>query len=118
MTKTWMAWALCPALALPFALQSASTKEAKNGSTKSGLVRLRDDGGQEKARDADEADRFDRDAWRAKLGAKDLDARERDLDALIELARTDDAARDALRDWASNEKDRELAWTSRLALRE
>lgn len=118
MTKTWMAWALCPALALPFALQSASTKEAKNGTTKSGLVRLRDDAAQEKARDADEADRFDRDAWRAKLGAKDLDARERDLDALIELARTDDAARDALKEWASSEKDRELAWTSRLALRE
>lgn len=65
-----------------------------------------------------QADDFDRDAWRARLGGRDLAAREHAFEELVELARRDDAARAALKDWSTADGDAELAWTSRLALRE
>jgi hypothetical protein len=65
-----------------------------------------------------EANDFDRAAWRAKLGGRDLEARERAFEELVALARRDDTARAALREWADAKDDADLAWTSRLALRE
>lgn len=64
------------------------------------------------------ANEFDRAAWRAKLGGRDLAARERAFDEVVELARRDPAARAALEEWSTAEGDGDLAWTSRLALRE
>ncbi len=62
--------------------------------------------------------KFERDEWKRKLGAADLDARERDLDALVQLAREDRDARRALEEWSRDRDAGELAWTARMALRE
>lgn len=61
---------------------------------------------------------FDEVAWRARLTQADLAERERALDEVAELARRDQAVRKALADWAKDGKNPDLAWTSRLALRE
>jgi hypothetical protein len=102
-----------PALSLPFLTHDATTQAAPK---ERGLVRVpRDDRGGEDVQSRSRSE-FDRAAWRAKLEADDLDARERGFDALVELARRDDEARRALEEWA-REGSGELAWTSRLALR-
>jgi hypothetical protein len=59
---------------------------------------------------------FDGPAWRELLGTRDLEAREREYGRLVEEARENAGARARLREWAEGEGD--LAWTSRLALRE
>lgn len=61
---------------------------------------------------------FDRDAWRKKITAGDLEEREAAFDRLSGLARHDPAAREALEAWSRDESDTGLAWTSRLILRE
>ena len=70
----------------------------------------------EKRTDQDASD-FDRAEWKKKISARDLSQREDAFDRLAELARKDPAAREALESW-SEENDSELAWTSRLILRE
>jgi hypothetical protein len=59
---------------------------------------------------------FDAHAWKEALGQADLDRRQASYDQLLDLARRDPAARAALDEWARGQD--ELAWTSRLALRE
>jgi hypothetical protein len=63
-------------------------------------------------------ERFDARAWRERLGARDLDARERDYDQIVQRARRDPEARRALEEWSRDAGAPELAWTARLALRE
>ena len=61
---------------------------------------------------------FDREDWSERLQSPDLEARERSFDELLDLARgaAGESTRAALEEWAA--ADDELAWTSRLALRE
>ena len=66
--------------------------------------------------DQDASD-FDRAEWKKKISARDLSQREEAFDRLAEIARKDPAAREALESW-SEEEGSELAWTSRLILRE
>lgn len=113
-TNGW-ALALVPALAGPWIAIQAGVSHGDDGSKPGGLVRVQPDD----AGDGQEgAATFDRDAWRARLEARDLDARQRDFDALVERARRDDGARAAIEAWAKDDQARELAWTSRLLLRE
>lgn len=60
----------------------------------------------------------DRAAWQKRLSVTDLDARERALDEVIELARSNDHARLMLEEWSLDQLDVELAWTARMALRD
>lgn len=61
---------------------------------------------------------FDARAWEEKLAARDLDERERAFASLVDVAVHDDAARETLRAWSTDESRGDLAWTARLALRE
>jgi hypothetical protein len=61
-------------------------------------------------------DGFEGAAWRRALGHAKLEVREREYARLVDEALKSPAAREALREWARGED--ELAWTSRLALRE
>ena len=78
-----------------------------------GLVRVQTD-------DSDDAEgaEFDRKDWQTRLSSRDLERRERDFDRMVDLARSNTEARAALEDWSKSTSDAELAWTSRLALRE
>lgn len=58
------------------------------------------------------------DAWREQISDADLDAREQAFDRLVDAARKDADLRKTLRAWADDRDGGELAWTSRLALRE
>ena len=61
---------------------------------------------------------FDREGWRERLQSSDLDSREQSFEELLDLARgaAEESTRATLEEWAAG--DDELAWTSRLALRE
>jgi len=61
---------------------------------------------------------FDASAWRQRLSAEDLDARERAFADLVEEATANDSAREALQTWSTATDRPDLAWTARLALRE
>ena len=61
---------------------------------------------------------FERERWRERLLATNLDLRERSFDALLRRARLDPIARAFLEELASDPNGGELAWTARLALRE
>jgi len=60
----------------------------------------------------------DRQKVREDLTQDDLEARERAFDEVVRRARRDPALRDALRGWAEDTSEGDLAWTARLALRE
>lgn len=64
------------------------------------------------------AQAFEPQAWRTRLTDGDLTARERSYEELLDLAREDRKARQALEDWSRANDAPELAWTARLALRE
>jgi hypothetical protein len=74
------------------------------------------DGKRDGNRDGEE--RFDGDAWRKRLGTGDFEERERAFDQLARLARHDEDARKAIEEWSKSGQDPELAWTSRMLLRE
>ena len=103
----WFAIAALPLLAGPALLGQQKSDGAD--ASKSRLTRV--------ARHDDD-DAFDRDAWKKKLSDANLDQRERAADELSRLARQDAGARSALEEWSKDDKDRELAWTSRMLLRE
>lgn len=113
MKTRWLAMAALPLLAAPgFTGDKKSGDEAKESTAASRgrLARVAD------GRKIDE--RFDRDAWRKRLSASDLADREQACEELGDLARRDGEAREALVEWSKDEHDRDLAWTSRMLLRE
>lgn len=107
MNTRWLMMAALPVLAIPFAWAQAKG-HGENGK----LTRV-----SPRSEQQDEK-RFDSDAWRKKLTAGDLEARESAFDELVGAARRDPAAREAIEAWSHDESDANLAWTSRLALRE
>jgi hypothetical protein len=94
-------WAVAPALVAPLLVTDTTPQT-------SGLMRVQS---QSAAPAADLA------AWKDKLSARDLDQRERAFDEFVQVLRQDDDLRRAVRDWRDG-SDQELAWTTRLALRE
>jgi hypothetical protein len=109
MTTNWMAIVGAPALVAPLVLCTSTGNTAdSNAATKNGLVRV----------NTQTPATFDADAWKERLRANDLEAREHDFERLIGEARDNDAARKQLEAWAHDDSDANLAWTSRLALRE
>jgi hypothetical protein len=90
-------------------MQSSSPQDAP--APKGRLTRVRD-------ADNDKQERFDREAWKKRLGAADFDERVRAFDELAGLAGRNGDARKALEAWSKDNQDSELAWTSRLLLRE
>jgi hypothetical protein len=63
-------------------------------------------------------DPWERESWRGKLSASDLDQREHAFEQLLDAARRDPEARAKLELWSEDGTDTEFAWTARLALRE
>lgn len=61
---------------------------------------------------------FDARGFEERLGAHDLDERERAFSDVVDAAVHDDAARETLRSWSRDAGRPDLAWTARLALRE
>src|SRR5689334_19168779 len=109
MTTNWMAIVGAPALVAPLILCTSNGNSAdSNATTHNGLVRVNE---QTPAT-------FDADAWKQRLRASDLEAREHDFERLLDEARDNDAARKQLEAWAHDDGDANLAWTSRMALRE
>ena len=111
MKARWMVMAALPLLAAAGAIGTARASSAAQDAKNGGLKRV-----VEEPRDAEEA--FDKDAWRKKLAAADLSKREKAFEELADLARHDRDARKAVEEWSGDGKDAELAWTSRLLLRE
>ncbi len=104
MKNHWMVLA-----ALPLVAATAVPTGTQN--TKSnGLKRVVDD-------TRDDHEGFDAAAWKKKLSTNDLAQREKAFAELVDLARRDSDARKAVESWA-DDKDSELAWTSRLLRRE
>lgn len=105
---------LCATPSTPVQNSSSTSPSTRGG----GLVRVSADGSATDDDPSPQASKFERDEWKRKLGVADLDARERALDALVQIARDDRDARRALEEWSRDRDAAELAWTSRLALRE
>jgi PDZ domain len=61
---------------------------------------------------------IDPEAWKAQLADKDLDLREQAFERAVRAARQQPKLREALEGWARDASSPELAWTSRLLLRE
>lgn len=109
MKMTWVAATVLPLLAAG----AISAQKSDAHSSKGKLERVTD-----RDKDKDTEDRFDQDAWRKRLSASDLEERVRAFDELAALAGRNDEARKALEAWSKDDKDSQLAWTSRLLLRE
>src|SRR6185295_14796478 len=108
MKTRWWAMAALPLLAAPGITGQQNSGNATQDTAppvRGGrLSRVTD--GQE-----DEQGSFDREAWRKRLSANDLEERERACDELGALARHDGEARKTLQEWSKEDQDRELAWT-------
>lgn len=87
-----------------WAAANPAAQDAGDDGTRGGLVRVEP-----------EAD-FDAQVWRERLTQPDLAERERAFGELVEQARQERDAEDALETWSRGAG--ELAWTARLALRE
>jgi hypothetical protein len=109
MKMGWFAMAALPLLAATGAPgQDPSAQETT--APKGKLVRVND------GRKGDE--KFDKDAWRKRLASQDLEERERAFGEIAALARHNDEARKAIEEWSKSTSDGDLAWTSRLLLRD
>src|SRR5262245_22123644 len=106
-------WALGFAPVVAMLAAGASETKRATPDEPQGLVRVQSEDADD-ARDVE----FDRKDWEAKLSSRDLERRERDFDRMVELARTNADARSALEEWSKDSSRADLAWTSRLALRE
>lgn len=106
-TTMWLVTAALPIVAATGLAATNGGQEARSG----GLKRV-----VEEPRDGQ--DSFDAKAWKKRLGSGDLAEREKAFDELADLARRDGDARKAVEDWANDDGNSELAWTSRLLRRE
>ena len=61
---------------------------------------------------------IDPETWKSQLADKDLDLREQAFERAVRAARQQPKLREALEGWARDASSPELAWTSRLVLRE
>jgi hypothetical protein len=69
------------------------------------------------AQDQDQS-KLEVDGWKAQLAEKDLDLREQAFERAVRAARMQPELREALERWAADSSAPDLAWTSRLILRE
>ncbi len=123
MNTNWMAIVGAPALVAPLVLCSTTHGNHTNSTAHSGLVRVdaltptppnsaAPNSGAQMPAD------FDADGWKAQLRQRDLEAREHAFERLIEETRGNDAAQKQLEAWSQDDSNPDLAWTSRMALRE
>jgi hypothetical protein len=101
MKLTLIPWAVAPALVAPLLLSDTNT---------SGLVRVQ-------AQQLTPVPAPDLSAWKDRLTARDLDRREQAYGDFVAALRQDPSLRRAVEEWRGG-SDTDLAWTSRLALRE
>jgi hypothetical protein len=113
MNSTWIAFASLTVLLATGPGVQDKPSEAGPTRGKNRLTRVAPD-----SRDDDEDGPFDREAWKKKLTQADLAARQDEFERLAGIARGNDAARAALEDWSHDTQNQDLAWTSRLLLRE
>src|SRR5688572_2779048 len=64
------------------------------------------------------AQAIDAESWKAQLAEQDLDLREQAFERAVRAARQQPQLREALERWAGDSRAPDLAWTSRLILRE
>jgi hypothetical protein len=142
-TNGWI-WIAVPVLAAPLFL-AARTSLGAPGESKDGLTRVSSSAKTEAAEDNDaqsapqpnapqhgaragdskaqggsarHAGEFDAVLWRERLQQKDLESRERDFDTLVREAADNESARREIEGWSKDDSNPDLAWTSRLVLRE
>jgi hypothetical protein len=115
MKLTWLTALTVPVALVP-ALWSTAQAQGTPTDTAHGRMARVQSGGDD---DADsKGQSFDAEAWRKRLKQADLDARQRDFDALVKRARREKNVREAIDRWAHDSSDGDLAWTSRLLQRE
>ncbi len=107
--------ALALSTALGAGILAAQATSTAPGQSAGRLVRLTPSG--QDAEVEPEAT-LDASAWRQRLGDGDLDLREQAFEEALAAARRDPVLRSELQAWARAEDDAQLAWTSRLLVRE
>jgi hypothetical protein len=116
MKMQWFVMAILAAFAIPIAQAQRAGGE---GSGKLARVTPADAAPPESQVDPrQERKRFEPEAWKKRLLAGDLQARESAFEQILERARTDPTAREAIEGWSKPSEEPNLAWTSRLLLRE
>jgi hypothetical protein len=105
MKLTLLPWAVAPALVAPLLLSNTAPVAGEHE-----LVRV------ESQKSAQE-NASDRKAWKERLTVRDLEQREAAYAEFVEALRRDPALAKAAQSWRDG-SDQDLAWTSRLALRE
>ncbi len=114
MKLTWLALGMVPALSASWLSTASPALGGEQGDEHGRLTHVQpksDD-------DADEAHPFDREGWQKRLLQSDLDARQHDFDELARRARRDKEVRKIVEGWSRDSGNADLAWTSRLLLRE
>jgi hypothetical protein len=114
MKLSWLAIGLVPALSASLLWTPNPALGAQSDTAHGHLTRVNSPS----ADPVDDSQRFDRDAWRRRLTQSDLDARQREFEALADRARRDKSVREIVDGWAHDTSNADLAWTSRLLLRE
>lgn len=114
MNTHWMALAVAPALMAPLLICGDQRQE-------DGLVRVNAPSAaqaQNSGPQQSDDQKFEAASWKDRLSARDLDVREREFDALVAELRSNPNARSTVEAWSKDDTNSELAWTSRLALRQ
>lgn len=99
---------------VPAALLAPLVFAGSDASASQGLTRV----GADDATPAAPTEPFDAVAWKNRLSERDLDARERSFEELARILPTSGDARRAVEGWSHDTREPELAWTSRLLLRD
>ncbi len=94
---------------------NAQSQSNEHGIPQNGEPLRRSEGGQPLI-DQERPSPFDAESWKESLSEGNLDRRQASYEELLQIARRDPAARQAIEEWSQGSD--ELAWTSRLALRE
>jgi len=110
MKLTLLPWAVAPALVAPLLLSDTSALAGEDG-----LVRL--PAQKAEAQKPATANAPDLESWKDRLTSRDLDQREAAFTEFTEALRRDPALMKAAQGWRDG-SDSDLAWTTRLALRE
>jgi hypothetical protein len=116
MKLTWLTALTVPVALVPALWSTARAQGTQMDAVHGRLARVQSGDPDD---DADsKGQSFDAEAWRKRLKQSDLDARQRDFDALVKRARREKNVREAIDRWAHDSSDGDLAWTSRLLQRE
>ena len=115
MKLTWLALGMVPALSASLLWIASPALAGQQGDAHGRLTHVEPRSADD---NADDAHDFDREGWRKRMLQNDLDARQRDFEELARRARRDKDVRKIVEGWSRDSSNADLAWTSRLLLRE